>query len=454
MLSPSFYLIYRRHMYKRSIFWFRQDLRTFDNRWLIRAIKASNALLPIFIFDVNIVPDFWGLQDKKFLFLKEMLLKLDDSLKELGWHLSIYHWNPQEVLPELCKKYEIEAVFSNKSYSTYGTQRDDSIDMYCQKNEIDFFREEDFLLVEPCEVEARKVFTPFYKLWQKVLLGKDIATHLPSLYIQVKNSESASQFLDEHISWDVHPYFSYEFWKKRLESFDFSWYDEYRNALDLDGTSRLSVYIRFGVFSVREVYEKVSNISESFVSELAWREFWQHIAYHFPYAKEYEFQEKRRNIAWKNDEVLFQKWCKWETGYPVVDAAMKQLVETNWMHGRARMIVASFLTKDLLIDWRLWEKFFKKHLLDYDENVNIWNWQWSASVWADPKPLRIFNPCLQSEKFDKKGSYIYKYIPELEWQDISAIHNPLKYNLDYIPLIIDHSEAQREAREVYKKSSA
>lgn len=438
-------------MYNNSIFWFRQDLRTFDNKWLINSIKASNNLLPIFILDKNLIPDFLWLNDKKFLFLKESLLNLDFQLKKIWWKLTIYHDFPEKIIPKLCEEYKIDSIFTNKSYWRYWKKRDDIIENYCIKNNIDFFKENDYLLNEPDEIEQRKVFTPFFKLWQKKLFDKDIILENPLNISVIETNFNIKIFLDKLIKWEKHSYFNIDFWKTRLDNFNYSNYDDFRNDLDKDGTSRLSVYIRFWIFSVREIYLKVKDISNSFVSELAWREFWQHIDYYFPYTKKYEFQEKRRNIVWKNDEVLFEKWCKWETWYPVVDAAMKQLVETNWMHWRARMIVASFLTKDLLIDWRLWESFFKKHLLDYDENVNFWNWQWSASVWADPKPLRIFNPCLQSEKFDKNTNFIKKYLPILENKDLKSIHNPIDNNLDYIDLIVDHKIAQRLAREEYKK---
>jgi len=440
-------------MYKCVIFWFRQDLRTFDNKWLIKAIKSSENLLPIFILDKNIINSFLWLEDKKFLFLKESLLNLDLELKKLWSKLTIYHDYPEKIIPEISKKYCIEAIFTNKSYSRYWNSRDDKIDLFCMENNIEFFRENDYLLNEPEEIEQRKVFTPYYKLWQKKLLVKEMILENPWKINQIENDFNIKEFLNKLIPWEKHPYFNLDFLNSRIEKFSFENYEEFRNDLDLDGTSRLSVYLRFWLISVRQLYKIVENKSQTYISELAWREFWQHINYYFPYTKDYEFQLKRRNINWKNDEKLFEKWCKWETWYPVVDAAMKQLVETNWMHWRARMIVASFLTKDLLIDWRWWEAFFKKHLLDYDENINFWNWQWSASVWADPKPLRIFSPLLQSEKFDKNAKFIRKYLPSLETEDLKSIHNPIDNNLKYHRIIIDHKIAQKIAREEYKKSS-
>jgi len=439
-----------------SIFWFRQDLRTFDNKWLILAIKNSRNLLPIFILDKNLIPDFWNLEDQKFLFLKEMLLNLDSELQKIWWNLTIFHDFPEKIFPEICEKFSIKKIFTNKSYWDYWKKRDEKIKNFCEKSWIEFFQEKDFFLTEPDEIPQRKVFSPFYKLWQKNILEKnnnwEIFLEESRNFSQIKNNFCAKNFLDEKISWEKHPFFTLDFWKSRMKNFDFKNFSEIRNDLDKDWTSRLAPYLRFWVFSVREIYLKVKDISETYVSELAWREFWNHIAFYFPNTKNEEFLEKRRFIEWENNEEKFEKWCNWETWYPVVDAAMKQLLETNWMHWRARMVVASFLTKDLLIDWKWWEKFFKKHLLDYDENVNFWNWQWSASVWADPKPLRIFSPILQSEKFDSEWKFIKKYLPELEFENIKAIHNPLEKDLDYIKTIVDHRIAQRIAKEEYKKS--
>lgn len=260
-----------------------------------------------------------------------------------------------------------------------------------------------------------------------------------------------------------------DFGKERFERHILRNYSDVRNDLDKDGTSRLSPYLRFGVFSVRQIYKQAlesfreldatqsghdgadrTRGAEHFISEMAWREFWWHILYYFPNTKNEEFQEKRRHIEWSQDQEMLGKWCRGETGYPIVDAAMRQLNETNWMHGRARMVVASFLTKDMHIDWRLGESYFAEKLLDYDEAVNLGNWQWSASVGADPKPLRVFSPMLQSEKFDTQATFIKKYIPQLEFESVKAIHNPLEIPLSYCPIIVDHRIETHKARELYK----
>lgn len=433
-------------MYKKSIFWFRQDLRMYDNRWFIECIKASDKILPIFILDKNIIDWFWWLGDKKFGFIRESLEHLSKDIKKLSWNeIKIFFDTPENIIPFLVKKYHIESIYCNRSYSRYGTKRDETIQNMLNKKNIDFHTIADFLLVEPESVPQRKVYTPFYNIWKTKII--DTIEKIPFNFTPIYIEENYK--ISDFISLEKHPYFTIEFWKDRFKNHIHSEYDEYRNNLDIDWTSKLSPYIRFWIFSVRQLYNKAIISNEQFVKELAWREFWQHINYYFPETKYQEFQENKRHIQWDNNEFLFARFCEGKTGYPIVDAAIKQLIETNRMHGRARMIVASFLTKDLHIDWKLWEVFFKKHLLDYDENMNFWNWQWSASVWADPKPFRIFSPILQSQKFDTDAKFIKKYIPELENSDLKSIHNPLENILDYYPPIVDHRIEQKIARYIY-----
>lgn len=434
--------------YNSSIFWFRQDLRTSDNTGLFHAVENSKNILPLFILDTHIIWNFWWSTDIKFWFIREALEQLSQNIQVLGWEkVIVMHGKPEEIIPKLVETYNIDAIFCNKSYGQYGSSRDEKISQSVQCN---FHSYKDFLLVEPHEVERRKVFTPFYKLWQKVDCNTNEFSISRISQLKTQEQSEAKDFIEHK----KHPYFTMEFGKKRFQKLPVSWYESYRNSLDVDGTSRLSPYLRFGIYSPRQLYNKVKDKDECYISELAWREFWWHILHHFPETREIEFQEKRRRIDWSQDAKLLEKWQKWETGYPIVDAAMKQLGETNWMHGRTRMIVASFLTKDLHIDWRLWEKYFKQKLLDYDEAVNLGNWQWSASVGADPKPLRIFNPCLQSEKFDPDAVYIKKYLPEVNLENTKSIHNPLDNILSYNTPVVDHKVETKIAREIYKKSSA
>jgi len=401
-----------------------------------------------FGFDEHLIPKFGWLEDNKFGFIREALEQVSSELKNLWWDkVIVLHGKPEEIIPDLVQKYDIECIFTNTTYGTYGKTRDTKV---AELSECKFESHKDFLLAEPHEVEQRKVFTPYYKLWQK--LKFDTNELEITKFTQLTTDEQTQAW--DFISIQKHPYFSMEFGHERLEKYIRRDYDKYRNDLDKDGTSRLSPYLRHWVFSVRQIYNKAKLVNDHYVSEMAWREFWWQIFYNFPNTKNEEFLEKYRYIEWNKNPEDFKAWCEGRTGYPVVDAAMKQLNETNWMHWRARMIVASFLTKDMHIDWRLWEQYFKEKLLDYDEAVNLWNWQWWASVWADPKPLRIFNPILQSEKFDPKAKYIKKYLPEVELESTEAIHNPLETPLSYCEPIVDHRVETQKAREIYKASYA
>lgn len=433
-------------MFKKSIFWFRQDLRTFDNIWLFNAVQKSENILPIFIIDENLQNEFWK-EDKRFLFLYELLTDLKRELQEKGSDLYVFQGVPEIIFPELIKEYNIDSVFLNNSYSSYGKNRDLNILNFCNSENIQLFNYNDFLIFPPEKIPYRKVFTPFYKIWRREL----DSIELDLLKIEKINTEFSINNNIE-IPNKKHPYFTLDTIKKSLSEFNFDTYEDFKDfpAIEL-GTSKLSPYLRFWKISPRWLFLRTRDYNETFVKEIAWREFWHHIRYNFPEVDYLEFQEKRRNIDWINKKEDFEKFCNAETWYPIIDAAIIQLKETNFMHGRVRMVVASFLTKNLLIDWKMWENFFKKYLLDYDETINIWNWQWSASVWPDPKPLRVFNPILQSQKFDKNSEYVKKYIPELDRFSPQEIHDPIKYSLDwYFPPMIDQKSSWKRARIYYK----
>lgn len=437
-------------MYNRSLFILRQDLRTHDNTALIEAVKNSREVFPIFIHDTRAIDEF-DMNDSRFGFIREALESIDSELQSYGGRLMVYQWNPEDIIRELIEKHPINAIFVNRSYSPRGKARDEAIMSYCDSYEVDYHSYQDFLLVEPHECEQRKVFTPYSMLWKKFLMA-----HPERLEIQEFDGSSVSWFVPEDrkdiseiITVPHHKYWSLSLGRERMDR-DFSYYDDLRNLPAVDGSTRLSPYIRFGVFSVREIYAKVAS-NPTLLSEIIWREFWYQIAYYFPFTYELEFQERRRSIVWKTDmnSYEYEKFEKWETWYPLVDAAIRQLIETNWMHNRLRMVVASFLTKNMWYDWRIWEKFFKKYLIDYDEAVNYGNWQWSASVGADPKPVRIFNPLLQSEKFDTECKFIKRYIPELEWVEPKDIHT-LNLSGRYHRPIVWQKESAAEARQRYR----
>lgn len=440
-----------------SIFIFRQDLRLEDNKGLIKAINESKEILPIFIFDENILANFPP-QSAVVWFIVDALQKLDSDLQKRWSYLSVYYWDTKKIIPTLIKKYNIDGVYRNESYWYGAIDRDVWVKDRCRKHAIACYDSHDFLIVPIDAIPARKVFTPFYKLRQKYIQEKPhileidiIPNKIQSPKIDISNLSQIEKKLD-FIPNTQRPIW---FWDKRKDNFSFSTYNETRNIPSIDGSSKLSPYIRFWLLSIRELYIKAKNDeAQVYISELAWREFRQHIFYNFPLSRTLEFQEKKRNIKRNNNKKHFEAWQNGMTWYPLVDAGMRQLKAENRIHNRVRMVVASFLTKDLLIDRRWWESHFAKFLIDYDTNVNIGNRQRSASVWADPKPLRIFSPMLQSKRFDPDCKYIKKWLPELEKHSPKEIHDPLNYDLWYSKPIVDHYEQSKKAKEVYKESWA
>jgi len=434
---------------ERAIFWFKRDLRTEDNTGLFHAISESREVLPIYVLDDEILKDY-PRNSKRLGFFFDALKKLNKDLRELGSYLFVERGKAEEVIPRIVRTYSADSIYCNRAYGFSGISRDIKIERFAKSIGLRFKKFDDTFLVPPENIEQRKVFTPFYSLWR----GKKKEQELPKLQ-RINSPEiltTSLQNMIQEISHTKNTLWPIDYPEQRLWSFNFKEYYERRDFPYIDGTSRLSPYLRFGTVSVRKVYNAAINAMpepSQYVAELAWREFWYHIMHYFPETKDVEFQEKRRNIKWINNESWYSSWKEGRTGYPIVDAAMRQLKEEGWMHGRARMIVASFLTKDLLTDWRWGDKHFKEHLIDYDETVDIGNWQWSASCGADPKPLRIFNPILQSQKFDPECKYIKTYIPELKDIEPEKIHNPLTYKLPYHEPIVNHYEMRNLAHEAY-----
>jgi deoxyribodipyrimidine photo-lyase len=396
-----------------AIFWFKRDLRVEDNTGLYHAVTENKEVLPVYILEDDILSRY-NHSSKRISFFLDALRNLDAELRRLGSYLYVLRGKAERLIPEIIKLHDIQAVYTNRAYGFSGVKRDLGIEHICRSTGVMFKKFEDTFLVPPGDVDQRKVFTPFYKLWR----GKKKRTILelnleeinsPALDITPAADITRSLSDAENTKWPI------GLAEQRLADFDFANYEDTRNFPYTDGTSMLSPYIRFGVTSIRKIYKSAASRSPeygAYISELAWREFWYHIMHYFPETREIEFQEKRRNIKWINNKRWYEEWKEGRTGYPIVDAGMRQLLEEGWIHNRVRMIVASFLTKDLLTDWRWGDKHFSDHLVDYDETVDIGNWQWVASCGADPKPLRIFNPLLQSVKFDPECVYIKKYIPE------------------------------------------
>ncbi len=445
-------------MYNQSLFRFRQDLRVYDNIWLYQAFKWSKQVIPIFIFDENLIPTFGWIQDPRFAFLKDALLNLDRELKKIWSQLTIFKWKPQEILPIIIKELDIESIYCNTAYDTYGIQRDSKIKDFCNQNNIWYHISIDNLLQDPQNIKAYKVFTPYFKTRISTLPQNFDLIEIQKIHSINQNFLQKIKYKIQIINTDIldkfipmtNKYRPIDWRKQTLENFDFTNYENTKNFPAIQWASKLSPYIRFGLISIRQLFNIAKKQkADNYLFELWRREFWHQIAMYFPLARIQAFQEHRQNISWQNDKKLFEAFCNAQTWYPIIDAAIIQLKTKNRMHNRLRMIVASFLTKDLLIDWKRWEEFFKKYLLDYEEVVNIGNRQRSASVWADPKPMRIFSPIRQSQRFDTDAIFIKKYIPQLKNIDPEHIHDPLTYLLDYHKPIVDHKQQTILAKQMY-----
>ena len=429
----------------KNIYWFKRDLRVEDNRALNKCLEESNEVYPIFIFNENILKKLNSF-DNRLYFLKSIIENLKNKI-----NLNIFYGRDLEIFDYLIKEIKPEKIYTSEALSWEGKERNLKIKKLCKEKGVDFVEIFDNFLVDVRKIEYTKIYSYFYKKWinlidnevEKLNIDLNFKTkilkhhkfQLPDFIINVKNTPDF--------------YWTLNFLKERIKNFDFKNYDLKRNYLEEDGTSKLSPYIRFGVISIREIYNKFK-LNENFIKELAWREFWYHIKNYFPELKNLEFQEKRRGLKWENNQYFIEKFEKGETGYPIIDAAIRQLKQENWMHNRARMIVGSFLTKDLLIDWRIGEKFFSKYLIDYDEVINAGNWQWVASVGPDPRILRIFNPVLQAKKFDSNCSYIKKYIPELKNVNCKNLINPIDFNIkNYYKIIVNHFKQSKKVKQIF-----
>ena len=427
-------------MQKTSIFWFRRDLRLDDNKGLSEALKSDEKVIPIFIFDRDILDHLEDQYDRRVDYIHQALEKINQELKEFGSSLLTFHGKPLDVFKQLEKDFEIKSVFCNRDYEPAAIKRDDKVKDFLDSKKIAFFDFKDQVIFEKHEVakdngEPYTVYTPFSKKWKKQLTELD--------YASVKIDKNQFQKLPskkilslKEIGFEKT---DLDFVEPSLESKIIDVYDKTRDFPALDATTHLGVALRFGTISIRKCVKFALNHNETWLNELIWREFFMQILFHFPKVVNYCFKEKYENIAWRNNEAEFEKWCNGETGYPIVDAGMRQLNQTGQMHNRIRMVMASFLTKHLLIDWRWGEAYFAKKLLDYDLSANNGNWQWAAGCGCDAAPyFRVFNPDEQTKKFDKGLKYIRKWNPDFE-KDI--LENR----------IVEHKFARERALETYKK---
>jgi deoxyribodipyrimidine photo-lyase len=423
-----------------NIFWFRRDLRLEDNVGLFHALKGGEEVLPIFIFDQTILLQL-AVDDARVAFIHQQLEKMQGQLQAIGKSLAVFYGSPFEVFTKLIGEDQIQTVFANHDYEPYARKRDLEIHQLLKDNNIGFKTSKDQVIFEKNEVVKDDgtpyvVFTPYSTKW-KNNFRKDC--------LKAYNSNSYLNNIGTH----PYPFLSLADigFKKasiKVPAYDVSDalianYEATRNFPALDKTSHLGIYLRFGVVSIRQVIARaLESKNETFHKELIWREFFMQILWHFPKTVNSSFKPKYDHIRWSNNERQFQKWCEGKTGYPFVDAGMRELNATGYMHNRVRMITASFLCKHLLIDWRWGEAYFATKLLDYEQSSNVGNWQWAAGSGVDAAPyFRIFNPTEQIKKFDKDLAYIKKWVPEL---GTGAYPKP----------IVDHKEAREKCLLVYK----
>lgn len=441
---------------KRAIVWFRRDLRLSDNTALAQAVRQADEVIPVFILDPGILKNK-KTGSRRVAFLLGCLRSLEKNIEHLGSQLVLRLGKPQEIIPELAEDLDAQEVYWNNDYESYSKERDGSVADACKEKAVEVVVCEDQCLCSPGSIlkdngDPYVVFTPFSKRWKS--LYEDKPRPRPK---QLKKSWSCKsepvpdlEDLSHEIDIEL-PECGEKAAKKRLDEFienSIGTYDKNRDYPDLDKTSRLSADLRFGSIGPRTVYAAAQNEyskggpaangAEIFISELIWRDFYKHILYHFPYVENGAFRKEYDDLEWENDEEKFEAWCEGKTGFPIVDAAMRQLNQTGWMHNRLRMIAASFLTKDLLVDWRWGEQYFMQQLIDGDLAANNGGWQWAAGTGTDAQPyFRIFNPHSQAKKFDPEGKFIEKWVGDTDLKD-------------YKP-IVDHSEQRQKALAMYKK---
>ncbi|WP_299001464.1 deoxyribodipyrimidine photo-lyase [uncultured Tenacibaculum sp.] len=423
---------------KVSIFWFRRDLRLEDNNGLHEALQSGNKVVPLFIFDEDILESL-PKNDARVTFIYETLQNLDEELKKHQSSLVVKKGKPLAIWKKLTEEFIIEAVYTNKDYEPYATKRDKEVQDFLVSKGIIYNAFKDQVIFEENEVVKNDgtpytVFTPYKNKWLQNFSEKkdtqEFTINFTNFYQFSFEFPSLASIGFKESTIKVKPY--------NLSSLDS--YDEVRDFPSQDKTSYLSPYLRFGLVSTRKMIRFALKTNQTFLSELIWREFFMQTLYHFPKVVTENFREKYNAVPWRNNEEEFKKWCEGKTGYPMVDAGMRELNETGYMHNRVRMITAGFLCKHLLIDWRWGEAYFAEKLLDYDLSANNGNWQWAAGTGCDAAPyFRVFNPAEQLKKFDKDLHYVRKWVKDFD-------------ELTYPQPMVEHKFARERAIDTYKKA--
>lgn len=427
---------------KTTIFWFRRDLRLHDNAGFYRALKANEQVLPIFIFDKNILNSL-PRKDARVEFIFDTISNLKNELQQFGSDLKVFYRTPQEVFSELINRYDINEVWTNRDYEPYAQERDRQIANLLSQNNIPFKGAKDHVIFEKDEVlkddgKPYTVYTPYSRKWKLKLQPFYYKAYPNDKYFDRLTKVDGEKMITlesmgfERTGVEIPP--------SDIPTSIVAKYDETRDIPSIKGTSRLSLHLRFGTVSIRHLVEVGLKKNEKWLNELIWRDFYQMILFHFPHTVDQAFKPAYDRIEWINDEKQFEMWKAGKTGYPIVDAGMRELNETGFMHNRVRMVVASFLTKHLLIDWRWGERYFAEKLLDFELASNVGGWQWAAGSGCDAAPyFRIFNPASQTQKFDPEWRYIKKWVPEVTTPN-------------YPKPIIDHAFARNRCLESFKKA--
>lgn len=427
---------------KVAIFWFRRDLRLEDNAGLYHALKSGYSVLPMFIYDTDILDRLEDKSDKRVDFIHQSLANLHQNLVDFGSTLCMKHGKPIEVWKQLLSDFDIAEVYTNHDYEKSAIMRDKEIGELLNAHAVPFYTYKDQAIFEKNEVLSGSggpytVFTPYSRKWKETLSDFYLKPYPTEKYFQnFIKTQAFEQLTLEQIGFKktdlIIP-------ANELREDLIKKYDELRDIPSIKGTSRLSVHLRFGTVSIRKLAHKALQLNEKWLNELIWRDFYMNILWHFPHVCDGKaFRLEYDKIVWRNNEEEFKRWCEGKTGYPIVDAGMRELNATGFMHNRVRMVTSSFLIKHLLIDWRWGEAYFAQKLLDFDFSANNGGWQWAASSGCDAAPyFRIFNPTSQTQKFDPQLVYIKKWIPELS-------------SFEYPKPIVEHTFARDRVLKAYK----
>ncbi|MCB9251166.1 MAG: deoxyribodipyrimidine photo-lyase [Flavobacteriales bacterium] len=417
---------------KINLFWFRRDLRLEDNTALNLALKEPEKVLPVFIFDTNILDELER-NDPRVGFIHEQLNAINNTLKDQGASIKIYVGKTLEIWNSILTEFKVNKVFSNKDYEPYAIKRDSMVREFLNKNSVELISVKDQVIFEENEIikddgDPYTIFTPYKNKWLRNFIMPEV------------RERSRLNFVSQNYVFPSLEQIGFKTPTIKVPEFNLSHikkYAENRNSPSMNKTTFLGPYLRFGTLSIRSLIKSLKPDDEVFLSELIWREFFMQILFHFPESATQNFKSKFDGIQWMNREEDFEKWSRGLTGYPMVDAGMRQLNETGFMHNRVRMVTASFLCKHLLTDWRIGEAYFAKKLLDYELSSNVGNWQWAAGTGCDAAPyFRVFNPEAQLKKFDEKGDYVRKWLPDLQ-------------TLNYPGPMVDHNFARKRALDVY-----